>query len=217
MSAQHHLGRGGRRGRRARKSLVGLVASCLPPLLASLAGCSNMSGLGGSSEMSCAAPPGVPCQSVSGVHANASAGNLPSQRPATSAPPEPARDTASGFFPTAAPPKAQLLAGEGDGSTGAPTLGAIRSEPMLIRVWIAPWEDSDGDLHSDSYVYLQVDSGRWLVEHNRERIRRQFAPMPAPASAAAAAPVSAAPAKAKPGQAPVPADSAYRATGGTQR
>jgi conjugal transfer pilus assembly protein TraV len=25
-------------------------------------------------------------------------------------------------------------------------------------------------------VYLQIDSGRWLIEHNRERIRREFSP-----------------------------------------
>jgi conjugal transfer pilus assembly protein TraV len=212
MSAQHL-------GRRGRSACDSVVASCLPLLLAALSGCSNMSGLGGSSEMTCAAPPGVPCQSVSGVHANASTGNLPSQRPATSVPAEPGGDTGSGFFATTAPRKAQLLVSDGEGPTAAPgpALGAIRSEPTLIRIWIAPWEDSDGDLHSDSYVYLQVDSGRWLVEHNRERIRRQFAPMPAPVSATAAASASATPAAAKPGQAPAPAASAYRANGGTQR
>jgi conjugal transfer pilus assembly protein TraV len=165
------------------------------------AGCSNMSGLGGSSEMTCSAPPGVPCMSVSGVHANASAGTLPSQRGAAAA-------GQGDGTPQAVP--ALHRGGEQlarltpliPSAEDAPSLGAIRSEPTLIRIWIAPWEDADGDLHSDSYVYLQVDSGRWLIEHNRERVRRQFAPMPASASAPAAVPAGAVgpavPAKAAP-------------------
>ena len=60
--------------------------------LAGLAGCSNMSGLGGSSEMTCSAPPGIPCQSVSGVYANATAGTLPGQRPAHGSTSAPGRD-----------------------------------------------------------------------------------------------------------------------------
>ena len=45
-----------------------------------LAGCGSMSGLDASSSFSCKAAPGVTCQSISGVHQNASAGNLPFQR-----------------------------------------------------------------------------------------------------------------------------------------
>jgi conjugal transfer pilus assembly protein TraV len=136
--------------------------------------------------MTCAAPPGVPCQSVSGAYANATAGNLPSRRlgaatvPDSALPQHPAASNQARFTP--------LLSSDEDGAT----LGAIRSDPTLIRVWIAPWEDSDGDLHSDSYVYLQVDSGRWLIEHNRERVRKQFAPMPAAVSAPGVAPAGAA-------------------------
>jgi conjugal transfer pilus assembly protein TraV len=170
--------------------LAAAAASALG-LLGVLGGCSNMSGLGGSAQMSCAAPPGVPCMSVSGVHANASAGTLPSQRGAAA--PSPADltpDPTSRAAQASGQPVARLtplVAASDD----PPALGAIRSEPTLIRIWIAPWEDSDGDLHSDSYVYLQVDSGRWLIEHNRERVRRQFAPMPATAAAPAAVPAGA--------------------------
>jgi len=45
-----------------------------------LAGCGSMSGLDASSSFSCKAAPGVICQSISGVHQNASAGSLPFQR-----------------------------------------------------------------------------------------------------------------------------------------
>jgi conjugal transfer pilus assembly protein TraV len=63
----------------------------------------------------------------------------------------------------------------------------IRSQPRILRGWIVPYEDADGDLVGDAYVFIPVDSGRWMVEHARQRIRDAYAPA-RPAAAAAAAP-----------------------------
>ncbi|OYV02278.1 MAG: type IV conjugative transfer system protein TraV [Burkholderiales bacterium PBB5] len=183
-----------------------------------LAGCSNLSGLGGGAEFQCKAPEGIPCQSISGVHHNERAGNLPAQRAALGgAPIKSDAGTASGAasalsqapgegaaarVETAAtaaqmPVYRKALAGNADQVAG---LGAIRSEPTVIRIWVAPWEDADGDLNDQSYVYLQIDSGRWLIEHNRAQIRREFAPQRAvpvavglPADAAQPRPAAQAP------------------------
>ena len=57
---------------------IRLSCSIISALL--LAGCSTFSGLDASSDFACKARPGVSCQSISGVHQNASAGNLPFQR-----------------------------------------------------------------------------------------------------------------------------------------
>ncbi len=40
----------------------------------------------------------------------------------------------------------------------------IRLPPRVIRIWIAPWEDGDGDLHQPSYIYSEISPkrGRWL-------------------------------------------------------
>lgn len=149
-----------------------------------LAGCSNLSGLGGSSSFQCKAPEGIPCMSVSGVDANERAGTLPLLRPTAvrqaeqasaaagraavdglTVKPVPVDAAAAAVQPQSRPSRASLL-----------PPGAIRSEPTVIRLWIAPWEDTDGDLHDQSLIYLQADSGRWLIEHNRERIRRAFGP-----------------------------------------
>lgn len=168
--------------RLARLAAVGLASS--------LAACSNLSGLGGSSEFQCKAPEGIPCQSISGVHFNERAGNLQSQRPPSApsaASGSPIRDTDAPMSdaPVAVSYHRPVAAGVPD---SAPPLGAIRSEPTVIRIWMAPWEDTDGDLHDQSYVYLQIDSGRWLIEHNRAQIRREFAPQrPTPIPVAAAA------------------------------
>lgn len=135
--------------------------------IATFAGCaSTMSGLGGTDKYACKAPDGVVCTSVAGVYANSVQNNLPSQRieklPAATATP------ATPFARTALAPKPA-----GDGT-------AIRSTPRILRVWIAPWEDSDGDLHDQSFLYVVVDAGRWLIEHQRSHISNEFAPIAPP-------------------------------------
>lgn len=137
--------------------LLGLLA-----MASLLGGCFNMSGIRGSSEsFSCKAPEGVTCTSVSGMYANAVRNNLPGQQKA-------AQETAaSASAPDAArtAPRITLSSGE-----------AIRSQPRVMRIWVAPWEDADGDLHDQSFIFVTVDSGRWLIEHNRARIRQGYAP-----------------------------------------
>lgn len=142
-----------------------IAAKWLPGLLAMvplLGGCMNMSGISGSSDsFACKAPEGVTCTSVSGMYANAVRNNLPGQKTV-----QEAAVLATGSVPdTARTPRVTLSSGE-----------AIRSQPRVMRIWVAPWEDADGDLHDQSFIFVTVDSGRWLIEHNRARIRQGYAP-----------------------------------------
>lgn len=138
---------------------------------ASLAGCMNLSGLSGNSSYACKAPDGVTCQSVSGTYANAVANNLPAQR---------ARAT-----PTAAPVSAPSSAASAptvrNTSADAAQVLPLRSAPSILRLWFKPWEDADRDLYDQGYVYVQVDGGRWLVDHAQRAIREAYAPVRAPA------------------------------------
>lgn len=43
----------------------------------------------------------------------------------------------------------------------APT--PLRSAPKVLRVWVAPWIDHEGDLHQKSYLYVVIDSGQWAI------------------------------------------------------
>ena len=151
----------------------------------SLAGCMSLSGLSGNSSYACKAPDGVTCQSVSGTYANAVANNLPAQR---------ARAT-----PAAAPDLAPTAsAASTPTARNAPADAAqvlpLRSAPRILRLWFKPWEDADRDLYDQGYVYVQVDGGRWLVDHAQRAIREAYAPVRAPAGRAAAAPTPRAPA-----------------------
>jgi conjugal transfer pilus assembly protein TraV len=138
-----------------------------------LSACSSMSGYDAKSSFACKAPDGILCESMSGIYANARAHNLPGQR-------------VNGRGET----EAELPRTKTGGAvmtrpieSGTP----IRSAPRVLRVWFAPWEDSDGDLHDQSYVYLPVDSGRWLIEHNRRRIQDSYRPVRAPGNVSAQA------------------------------
>ncbi len=138
-----------------------------------LSGCSSMSGFDAKSEFACKAPDGILCESMSGIYANAQAKNLPGQRV-----------NARGKAPVEL---SQAKAGSNVMTKPIYSGTPIRSAPRLLRVWFAPWEDTDGDLHDQSYVYLPVDSGRWLIEHNRRRIQDNYRPVRAPSNMAAQA------------------------------
>jgi len=209
---------------------AGLRTALLAGAAALLGACTNLSGLGGRSEFQCKAPEGIPCQSISGVHHNERAGNLPAQRMARG-------ESASKSVAETRTSAASAVAGDGNAEGGTPTVaspqsapvplyrkgtivaadrigpggfGAIRSEPTVIRIWVAPWEDADGDLNDQTYLYMQVDSGRWLIEHNRAQLQRDFAPksphagvtpvarLTAPASSAAGAAATTAATAARP-------------------
>lgn len=133
-----------------------LLISC-----AVLSGCaSTMSGLDGDTEFTCKAPEGVSCASLSGVYANAVANNLPALR-----------KEGKGEASAGAPAKADEIIGRAP-SSGDP----IRTRPKVLRLWIAPWEDSEGDLHDQSYIYVVADPGRWVIEHNQRRIIDRYRP-----------------------------------------
>lgn len=157
-----------------------------------LLGCSSMAGVGGSAEFGCKAPVGVKCDSVSGTYYNALQQSLPSQQKSAPVAPD----------ASAAPTLMDQLVGKRTTSaaysakdaafvnTPVTALGAsrdvsapLRSAPRVLRLWIKHWEDSDGDLHSQSYVYVPIDAGHWLIDHYRSPPRQAHAPIKAPRSA----------------------------------
>ncbi len=140
-----------------------------------LGGCaSGLSGIGGSSSLSCPFTDGVVCKSMSDVYDDTVSGRIPPKAPTAGTPPE------NDGTPRAAVPR--RLA-----SAAVPSdLLPLRTPARVREVWIAPWEDSDGDLNGDSRIYLQIDNGRWNIEHARASVRREFSAIRPPANAPAA-------------------------------
>lgn len=137
-------------------------------LIATLTGCaSSMSGVGGTDHYACKAPEGTLCTSVSGVYANSVH--------------DPVRPDS--MKPEAAPAVSATTPGpEAAFTLSRPHEGGIRSNARVLRVWVAPWEDSDGDLHEEAIVHVIVDSGRWLIDRVRPDWNNRMDAVRAPAN-----------------------------------
>ncbi|WP_186210201.1 type IV conjugative transfer system lipoprotein TraV [Burkholderia gladioli] len=164
--------------------------------LLSLTACS-FSGYDASSSFACKAPEGVLCNSMSGIYANAMAHNLPEQRVHTGSGATTnltlgsyAKDGDAGHSTSGAPRGTRAASSAASMGilpraldSGAP----VRTASREMRIWFAPWQDADADLHDQEYVYLIVDSGHWSIAHNQERIRAAFRPVMPPIAVAAPA------------------------------
>lgn len=130
-----------------------------------LSACGNLSGLDGSPKLSCKAPEGVHCASVTANYYNRAlegSADLPHLSVAPAGPEVmPASRTA-----------------------GQPGLEpqALRSPVRVVRLWVKAWEDSDRDLVDQSYVYVRVDDGQWQVAHVQRAARAPYAPLRPPSS-----------------------------------
>ncbi|MHB1333098.1 MAG: TraV family lipoprotein [Sulfuriferula sp.] len=174
------------------RGIAALVA-CVSLLLSA---CASISGLGGSAEYGCKAPQGMQCDSVSGNYYNAIRNDLPSQRQR--------RQTDAAGSTAAADPRlaaARLPAigqtGTGNASPGMLAALPLRSQARVLRLWFKPWEDADYDLYDQGFVYVQIDNGRWLIDHAQRRIRDAYAPIrpPHPAASVSVSQPATAPAK----------------------
>jgi len=139
--------------------------------LALLAGCGDMSGLGGSSQFACKAPVGVHCESLSATYYNSLANNLPSQRQRV------APSSRKNSDPNGSPPAPRQTVAP---STAGFVPEALRLPGRDIRVWIKAWQDDDKDLADQSYVYLVVADGQWRVAHVQQQERKAYARLAPP-------------------------------------
>ncbi|MCK9609513.1 MAG: TraV family lipoprotein [Methylomonas sp.] len=72
------------------------------------------------------------------------------------APPENSQRSESTSPPALPPPLQQPVPKIDD-----PT--PIRTPSQVMRIWIAPWEDADGDLMVSNYVYTELEQRRWMI------------------------------------------------------
>ncbi|MDV0844946.1 MULTISPECIES: type IV conjugative transfer system lipoprotein TraV [Gammaproteobacteria] len=125
-----------------------------------LAGCSSLNI--GEEEYGCPGMPnGVQCMSARDVYSATNDGNVP--RPMKSG-----EARASGNEET--PAVATNTTGSGDqviDTYVAPRLPdrpiPIRTPAQVMRIWVAPWEDTNGDLIVTGYVYTEIEPRRWVI------------------------------------------------------
>lgn len=154
-----------------------------------MSGCMSLSGLDAKSDFTCKAPDGVSCMSISGVSANVDRNNLPSSikqrekeeltrdiseknsgKPAGDEKRSDAANSNTQPMPSYASSPSLSPANMLTLGSGTP----VRVPPKELRIWIAPAEDSDGDLHEQRYVYVVVNDGRWMVDAVRLNTRNKY-------------------------------------------
>jgi conjugal transfer pilus assembly protein TraV len=152
-------------------------------LLPTLVGCAgSLSGLDGSKRLSCPVGEGVTCKPMSQVYEEsaqpAEIDDAEGQTvEATPLPPRGAVEThtervieAVAVEATPLPPRGAVHVPPSAENVPIP----LRTRPSVMRIWIAPWEDADGDLHEGAWIAMRLDDGRWNIDHVRERIREGY-------------------------------------------
>ena len=138
-----------------------------------ITGCSTFTGLNAKSDFACAAPAGYSCTSMTGVYANLKNPKVQIGKKTTYLGESDNQNnkylprSKVGLDKYGRPP---MTLGE---STGIP----IRTEPQIMRIWVAPWESSDRTFYDQSFVYVVVDYGDWILAHNKNNIIDQYSPI----------------------------------------
>lgn len=113
----------------------------------------------GSSRYSCGVPEGQPCRSALDVYADTDSvadAVIPTSRKNTLASADDhwqLDQRADGELVLVAEPPLPL-----------PTVRTpmpVRTEARILRIWIAPFENADGDLVAGSHLYTEIEPRRW--------------------------------------------------------
>ncbi|MFC6674123.1 type IV conjugative transfer system lipoprotein TraV [Marinobacterium aestuariivivens] len=135
-------------------------------LLTTVTGCSSLNI--GNSEYACPGmPSGVQCMSARDVYAATNDGQVP--RPMSPEEIEATADSTPDKTGQRASPSSPLKS-SGDeviNNYVAPRLPnkpvPIRTPAQVMRIWIAPWEDTNGDLIVTGYIYTEIEPRRWVI------------------------------------------------------
>lgn len=135
-------------------------------LLATLSGCSTLNI--GNDDYACPGMPnGVQCMSAADVYSATNDGQVP--RPMS---PDEAEAKSEGNLDesgqgAAAPGSTRSSGDEVINTYVAPRLPnkpvPIRTPAQVMRIWVAPWEDTNGDLIVTGYVYTEIEPRRWVI------------------------------------------------------
>lgn len=99
----------------------------------------------------CGIPAGIGCQSTQAVYDRALAGDLPGLNRIDHTQPAPRHDRGA---------ELPLIT---DNAPHVLRTSALYAPPEELRIWVNRWRDNDGDLHDDSFMYVLVGEGQWLV------------------------------------------------------
>lgn len=113
-----------------------------------LSGCAKMN-----SKFDCPMKPGVMCESLDQVNAQVNQGTL--------------GGTSTSMTPTCKNCETQKNKDFGNFTTPYPTIAMNPGDPVrygetVLRIWMAPYEDKDGNYYQPTILYTVVKPGHWI-------------------------------------------------------
>ena len=149
----------------------------------------------GEEEFSCSGMPGsVYCHSTRDVYESTNDGAVPSPMDKDGAYNEECEDCVKS--PMDGGPAVTTVDAAGTSGEGATRLAAsdevidnyvtpalperpvpIRTPSQVMRIWVAPYIDSNGDYNAPGYVYTEIEPRRWVLAKEYEEASRVFQPL----------------------------------------
>jgi conjugal transfer pilus assembly protein TraV len=159
--------------------IASVVISCF-------SGCVSLSGLDASTSFTCPKPEGVLCENMSTIYERGQKGTLPSQQGSSNKKDQENKTSVSAPVQTTGlMPLVGMNAGlQNQTVFQTKQVGTLplRSNAKILRIWVNAWEDNDGDLHDQAFMYVTLNQGRWLLDHTRQKIAEPFGPVKAPST-----------------------------------
>ena len=56
----------------------------------------------------------------------------------------------------------------------------IRTPSQVMRIWVAPFIDTNGDFNSPGYVFTEIEPRRWVLAKERDKVDRMLTPLISP-------------------------------------
>ena len=53
----------------------------------------------------------------------------------------------------------------------------IRTPSQVMRIWVSPFIDTNGDYNAPGYIYTEIEPRRWVLAKERENIDRVMTPL----------------------------------------
>ena len=137
-----------------------------------MGGCSSfssfMTGLSGASDkLSCPLSEGVTCKPMSQVYEESAQGRAVASKASQTETVDREEGRAPSRSEAASSRRLVRATNEGEATP-------LRSRPNTQRMWIAAWQDADGDLHEDAWIVVRLDDGDWMLDYVRDRARSEF-------------------------------------------
>lgn len=134
-----------------------------------LTGCSSFLNIG-SPEYSCKGlPTGAQCASARDIYEETNNGNVPLTLGDKSS-----EQTIGTIEKTESfNPSSKLLNNYVPAHTAGQPI-PIRTPAQVMRIWISPWEDKNGDLIMPGFIYTEIEPRRWVVGEKEDLKNNNF-------------------------------------------